>query len=127
MNPTYINMRLAAALLVFCLCNIVLTEQMTHNRHKRGFRQDAASRVAHGYGKRGDIFNSRERLSQSQIENLSNALEGVIHGSTTPVEEIEELLASHPNLARLLLQKYAESVGDDFVSSEQLSKRVIKK
>ncbi|RUS81959.1 hypothetical protein EGW08_010274 [Elysia chlorotica] len=59
--------QIGVAILVVSLCNMDVVSAVgnTLHRSKRGFRQNSASRVAHGYGKRGSSLlslNSRINL-----------------------------------------------------------------
>jgi hypothetical protein len=119
---------LGAALLFVCLWNLVSAEQIPLSRRPRGFRQDAATRVAHGYGKRGDLFVSRNRLLQfplSSAEDLPRLVED--DGAMLPVDDLDEILASNPVIARLFLKKYVHDFAEGLSSSRQAPKNLIKK
>ncbi|CAG5117374.1 unnamed protein product [Candidula unifasciata] len=119
MSDSSTALKLGTALLVFCL----ITEIAALYRQKRGFRQDAATRVAHGFGKRASL------LPNDQLETLSNFLEDTSDvGSEVSVSKLERLLTRHPSLRRFLLKNYLTPDGDEEVaSSEELSSRVVMK
>nr|ARS01354.1 allatotropin 1 [Deroceras reticulatum] len=131
MIGTSCRLYLGAALLFVCLWNLVSAEQIPLSRRPRGFRQDAATRVAHGYGKRGDLFVSRNRLSQfplSSSEDLARLVEDVNDGAMMPADDLDEILASNPVIARLFLKKYVHDIAEGLSSSlRRAPKNLIKK
>lgn len=118
MSDSTTALKLGTALVIFCL----ISDITAFSRQKRGFRQDAATRVAHGFGKRASL------LPYNQIENLSSFLEDTSDGSEVSVNKLERLLAKHPSLQRFLMNNYlTPDADDDFSSSEDLYSRVLMK
>ncbi|KAK7113682.1 uncharacterized protein [Littorina saxatilis] len=93
-------------LLLISLCYALPTKSLS--RQKRGFRVNAASRVAHGYGKRQ--FNTWDdvTLKNPQSSDLMT------------VRELAELATTNPSLIEALIEKFIDTDGDGIVSSQEL-------
>jgi hypothetical protein len=125
MSRSSIFLILATILLIVCLCEAAFTDRhyMPNHRQKRGFRGDAATRVAHGFGKRSYMGASRSRLAQLAMEtpeSFSDTLDSLVDGSILSVDEFAQLLTLHPNILKALLRKFVDLDGDDIISTEEL-------
>ncbi|BFZ15635.1 hypothetical protein BsWGS_18674 [Bradybaena similaris] len=122
MSDSSTILKLGTALVIFCLCDLVISDIAALSRQKRGFRQDAASRVAHGFGKRASF------LHFGQLDNLPSYIDDASDGSEAAVNKLESLLARHPSLGRFLLNNYLTPYGDEnLATSEERPSRVVMK
>lgn len=133
--------QLGVALLVVTLCSLdtgYALEASLH-RQKRGFRTNSASRVAHGYGKRGSFLSLGSSgdlpLSEQQQQQLEERLLPKIgfadlgdfsrvteddDGSLASVDEFTDLITKHPSLARAVVRKFVDFDRDGVISTSEL-------
>ncbi|NP_001191666.1 allatotropin-like peptide precursor [Aplysia californica] len=114
-----------ALLVLMCLCPFSQSTEASLSRAKRGFRLNSASRVAHGYGKRGYASSSGAvpypELARDVLDNLrAEEEEKELEWSIMSVDELASLLQSHPKLARALVKKFVDINGDNLVTAEEL-------
>ncbi|CAL1532031.1 unnamed protein product [Lymnaea stagnalis] len=128
MSRTSLTLQVGVVLLAICLFDITYADERIH-RQKRGFRANSASRVAHGYGKRGYLSSNENlpTLSLDQLESSTGLMEEISDGSLMTVNEFSQLLTSHPNLARALVKKFVDINGDDVISTDELFRPILKK
>ncbi|CAG5118510.1 unnamed protein product [Candidula unifasciata] len=130
MSRSSVSRTLVLVILFVCLCHVVLSDKSFLHRQKRGFRGDAATRVAHGFGKR-DYLNSRPESSLQYTlgaaDNSPHSLEDISDGTLMTVANFAELLTKHPNLGKALLKKFVDIDGDGLISTEELFRPVLKK
>ncbi|XP_055869855.1 allatotropins-like [Biomphalaria glabrata] len=124
-----LTFQVGVVLIAICLLDVVVSEDRRINRQKRGFRMNSASRVAHGYGKRGYQLpsSSSSGESQDQLESYTGLLEELSDGPLMTVNEFTQLMTGHPNLARALVKKFVDINGDDVISTEELFRPVMTK
>lgn len=124
MSRSSLTLQVGVVLLAICLCDLIYAEDRIH-RQKRGFRANSASRVAHGYGKRG-YLPTNEELPTLTLDELISSL-GISDGPLLTVKEFTQLLTSHPNLARALVTKFVDINGDDVITTEELFRPIPEK
>jgi len=119
-------------MVVICLCPLTESKDISLNRAKRGFRLNSASRVAHGYGKRGyaspsgDVaYPELERDALDRLQPLED--EKDLELSIMSVDELASLTQSHPKLARALVKKFIDVNGDNLVTAEELFRAPMRK
>uniref|UniRef100_A0A0B6ZHR1 EF-hand domain-containing protein n=1 Tax=Arion vulgaris TaxID=1028688 RepID=A0A0B6ZHR1_9EUPU len=130
MNTSSITLSLGVVLLVICLGDGLSIGSSMSQRQKRGFRGDAATRVAHGFGKRDYQNPTSQRfshLSLGALEKSPSTLDGFNDGLIMTVDELAQLMSLHSNLAKAVLKKFVDIDGDDFISTEELFRPVINK
>ncbi|KAK3768699.1 hypothetical protein RRG08_025943 [Elysia crispata] len=132
--------QLGVAILVLSLCNMDVVSAVENplHRSKRGFRSNSASRVAHGYGKRGSFLSLSSPVAlplsdeQQQLEERLLPKIGFSdlpefsrdpeedEGSIASVEEFTDLLTKHPSLARAVVRKFVDIDRNGVISTAEL-------
>jgi len=125
-------LQLASVLVVvICLCPLVVDSRDVHNRQKRGFRLNSASRVAHGYGKRtyepenADV-NSLARETLSSLidsrgdDQRDDGIDASRDWTIMKSGEMASLIQSHSKLARALVDKFIDLDDDGVITTDEL-------
>ncbi|KAK6166200.1 hypothetical protein SNE40_022954 [Patella caerulea] len=112
-------MKLTLVLVTISLTITVLAEAypQSSNSHriKRGFRANSASRVAHGYGKR-------------DFPSWKNYFRNDDGSEVLSVNDMADLVAENPSLAKALVRKFVDINKDGIVTtSELLDKKQVEK
>jgi len=116
-------------ILIICSCPYTQSRDISLHRQKRGFRLNSASRVAHGYGKRGYETDGSDVLGNGDVSQLARETLGQLMmederddlgWSIMSVEQLAKLIQTHPKLTRALVKKYIDVNDDNVITADEL-------
>nr|ADK38660.1 sensorin [Tritonia tetraquetra] len=121
-------------ILLVCIadCLFLKDKVKDHSRQRRGFRMNTASRVAHGYGKRGysNIFNDQSNTLSEANKAVPDFLQGgdrSSDNSNSPflsAQDFSRLIQSNEQLADVIVRKFIDVNDDDLISTDELFRRI---